>query len=257
MQRRKFLQTSALSATALGVGALPLKATATRGPAPTDRDLIEWRTYELAFRGNQGLLTTYLSEVLQPALTRKGASQFLLFREMGKQEPARLHLVVAYPDAVTYLSAQDLSADAEYQAAAAAYRALPADQPIYNRFVSSLLSGFTGMPQVVAPDDDSTLFELRLYEGYSEDAVSRKIAMFNQEEIDLFHRVGLDPVFFGELLAGPYRPALVYLLQFEDMTERDANWKKFGDHPDWNTMKAKPEYADTVSNIRRTFLELV
>jgi len=85
--------------------------------------------------------------------------------------------------------------------------------------------------------------------------VRRKIKMFNVEEIPLFHEVGLHPVFFGDMIAGPYRPCLTYLLHFKDMAERDANWKKFIDHPDWNAMKVKEEYADTLSNIQKVFLK--
>ncbi|MEL6924100.1 MAG: NIPSNAP family protein, partial [Bacteroidota bacterium] len=59
---------------------------------------------------------------------------------------------------------------------------------------------------------------------------------------------------FGKMMAGPAMPALVYMLQFKDMAERDANWKDFVNHPEWNTMKVKPAYADAVSNIVRLFL---
>ena len=78
--------------------------------------------------------------------------------------------------------------------------------------------------------------------------------MFNQEEIALFLKVGLQPVFFGKILAGPLMPALVYMLGFKDMADRDAAWGKFAAHEDWKTMQAKPEYADTVSNVRKIFL---
>ena len=78
--------------------------------------------------------------------------------------------------------------------------------------------------------------------------------MFNESEVEIFQETGLDAVFYGDLIAGPYRPALMYLLQFKDMEERDANWGKFGSHPEWNRIKDLPEYANSVSNIRRTFL---
>ena len=110
------------------------------------------------------------------------------------------------------------------------------------------------MPQVVDPIEGAGLFELRTYEGYSEDAVRRKTKMFNVEEIDLFQRTGMIPVFFGDMIAGPYRPTLSYMLNFKDMAERDANWKTFLDHSEWKAMLAKEEYANTVSTIRKIFL---
>lgn len=248
MQRRKFLAAAT---------ALPLSLNATTSPAAPapERQLIELRRYEIKFGGSgPQILLDYLRTALQPALQRLGCPTFRIFKELGDAEPAILHVAIAYPDATIYLAAQDLSGDEAYLSAASAYDSVPADRPVYNRFTSQLLHAFSAMPLMVDPGPESTLFELRTYEGYSEDAVRRKIRMFNIEEIDLFLRVGLHPVFFGKMIAGPYRPSLVYLLSFRDMEERNANWAKFGPHPEWKKMVAKPEYADSVSNIRKVFL---
>jgi len=50
-------------------------------------------------------------------------------------------------------------------------------------------------------------------------------------------------------------PALTYLLAFESMEERDANWAKFSVHPEWKRVSALKEYANSVSDIKRTFLK--
>ncbi|MFW5756857.1 MAG: NIPSNAP family protein [Tangfeifania sp.] len=44
------------------------------------------------------------------------------------------------------------------------------------------------------------------------------------------------------------------MLWFKDMEERDANWAKFVSSDEWNVMKVKPEYANTVSKVRKKFL---
>ncbi|MEL6141976.1 MAG: NIPSNAP family protein [Bacteroidota bacterium] len=256
MQRRKFLHAAA--AGTLGMTA----AQATGAPlAPEsieeERELIELRTYEMAFGGNRPLLLRYLQSALEPAMRRAGVTQFYVFDELGKEDPKKYHVLIAYRDASAYLAAQDLDSDEEYSKAAKEYHAVKADRPIYSRFTSALLQAFSGMPKVEISSAEAKLFELRYYEGYSEDAVRRKIEMFNKEEISLFLEVGLHPVFFGEMLAGPNRPNLVYMLHFKDMEERDANWNVFRRHEEWNTMKDKPEYANSVSNIRRVFLKMV
>lgn len=251
MQRRKFLAAAATAA------ALPLTLVATATPpAPAaGRQLIELRTYTMQFGGSgRQVLLTYLRDALQPALARHGVKSFRLMKPLGDEEPGQLYVLIAYPDANTYVAAQDLSGDADYQQAAAEYHAVPAGRPVYSRFTSQLLHAFSRLPEVADPGEEAGLFELRTYEGYSEDAVRRKIKMFNVEEIDLFYEVGLHPVFFGEMISGPYRPSLVYMLHFRDMEERNANWGKFGPHPKWKKMLANPEYADSVSNIRKTFL---
>jgi hypothetical protein len=55
-------------------------------------------------------------------------------------------------------------------------------------------------------------------------------------------------------MAGQYMPALTYMLWFKDMEEREANWAKFGSSPEWNSMRVKEEYANTVSKVNKKFL---
>jgi len=251
MKRRKFINTT------LAASTLPLGCAATKlsSPEENSKELYELRTYEIKFGGNSKLLISYLKEALQPALKRVGVNHFMLFEELGNADPKKIMALISYPNPSIYLKAQNLQGDSTYQTASAEYHALPADRPIYNRFSSSLLLAFDGLSQMMTPVDDASIFELRTYEGYSEDAVRRKIKMFNVEEIPLFLKVGLHPIFFGDMIVGPHRPCLTYLLNFKDMEERDANWGKFIQHPDWNTMKVKPEYANTLSNIRKVFYQ--
>ncbi len=254
MQRRKFIQAGLPLAIGGAVALSSGEAMAATTRPVAESELIEWRTYEMAWGGNQNLLMTYLKDALQPALLRQGATQFATFKEYGDPNPARLHVMISYPDAATYVSTQDLSGDTAYTEAAKEYDALAPAKPIFSRYASWLLSAFTGMPQSVAPDASAGLFELRIYEGYSEDATRRKISMFNDYEIKIFDETGLKPVFYADMIAGPHRPALIYLLQFEDMEQRNENWGKFGADPTWNKVNKMEKYADSVSNIVRTFL---
>ncbi|MBT1705836.1 NIPSNAP family protein, partial [Fulvivirgaceae bacterium PWU20] len=48
---------------------------------------------------------------------------------------------------------------------------------------------------------------------------------------------------------------LTYMITFENMEERDKNWKAFGQDPDWQRMSKAPEFANSVSKIYKTFLE--
>ena len=250
MKRRNFMQYSALGA------GVPLAASAFRWDHNSElqNELYEIRTYEIRFGGRLSRLVDYLQNTLRPALLDLGVRHFLLFDELGLSDPKKIWSLISYPDAATYLAAQHLHKDESFLASSSDYDSIPLGQNIYNRFSSCLLMAFDGMPQMKDPLEEAGLFELRVYEGYSEDAVRRKIKMFDVEEIDLFLRVGLYPVFFGDMISGPHRPSLVYMLNFENMEERDQNWRKFLAHPEWNTMKAKDEYANTVSNIRKTFL---
>lgn len=246
MQRRTFL---AATATTL------LSGTAAAGPA-ADRQWYEWRTYHFRSGLSMAPLETYLKDGLMPALNRLGSEKIGVFTEYGRPEPARLHVLVPYASAQAYAAAAArLAADTAHAAARQRYDAQPADQPPYVRYSSQLMEAFGGFPALKAPAAGSRLFEWRTYEGYSEDAVRRKIQMFDQEEIRIFNTVGLHGVFFGEVRAGGNLPCLSYLLAFSDMAERDRNWKQFGADADWKRIAKAPEYANTVSNIQRLFLE--
>ena len=251
MKRRKFIYAAAAS------GALPFATYGqARGTSPlAGRELYEIRTYETKFGGNQNMLKEYLTQILGKSLKRLGATNYMVFTELGNSDPANLWVLIAYPDAATFMKAQTLQSDPDYTTLASDYNALTKEQALYNRYASSLLLAFDGMPKMMAPVDGASLFELRTYEGFSEDAVSRKIKMFNDEEIDLFLNVGLHPVFFGEMIIGPFRPSLTYMLNFKDMDEHDARWKAFGESPEWKAMNSKVIYADSVSNIRKVFLK--
>jgi len=254
MERRKFVK-SAIIASALPIG-LGAQSFSTIGQA-TEKEWYEIRTYEMKLGGNLDLLKAYLFTVLKPAVFRAGANHFQLFSELGESQPSKYWLWIGYPNIASYQSAQNLSADNKYKQAAKVYDAIPEDQKIYNRYSSWLLSAFDGLSQALKPVTDASLYELRTYEGYSEDALRRKIQMFNKEELTLFYKVNLNPSFFGEMIAGPYRPCLTYMINFKDMEAHDTAWKAFVKHPDWIEMSSKPEYANSVSNIRKTFLEPV
>jgi len=252
MKRRKFIQTSAVA------GALPISLSANEAiqanQATSNKELYEIRTYSVNLRGNYGLLKSYLSNVLQPHMKDIGVNHFMMFDELGQSEPRKLWVLISYPTSDIYVQAQGLISQPDFMKAATTYNAVPHNNPIYSGYTSQLLLAFDGMPKLKQGTEGARLFELRTYEGYSEDAVRRKIAMFNDEELPLFDETKLHPVFFAEMISGPSRPSLVYMINFKDMEERDRNWGVFANHPDWNAMKVKDKYLNTVSVIQKVFL---
>lgn len=253
MERRQFLQKSVLATTATAAGL----SSAAAAPVQQGKEVYEWRVYE-TMRGGQGqpVLDSYFSTALIPALNRLGVKKVGAFSEMSKNEPVILYLLIAYSSFDEYLKVNAaLKTDKDFQQAAAKYNEVPADKPAYVRYDSTLMIAFDGLPKMMTPDSGPRMFELRTYEGYSEDAVRRKIKMFNDEEFTIFNRVKLNPVFFGEMISGPNLPALTYMCWFKNMEERDKAWKAFGPDPDWQRILKDPQYANTVSKIVKIFLE--
>lgn len=248
MKRRQFVASSLLAAPAL--------TTALTQPTAAPKGVFEWRTYEPKYGSPQSNIENYLKEALIPALNKQGVKTVGAFREMGKSDPAKLHVLIPYPSWDAYTTAPGkLTADPAFAQASQTYTGLTPDKAPYGRYTTSLMSAFDALPQVTVPAKEARIFELRTYEGYSEDAVRRKIKMFNVDELPIFYATKLNPVFFGEVVAGEHMPCLTYMLTFKNMAERDANWKQFVDSADWKRVSALPEYANTVSNIIRIFLE--
>lgn len=251
MKRRQFVAASLAASATLTTGQVQASS-----PTAPQKQVYELRVYEFGHNVSPGNLGTYLREGLVPALNRLGVKNVGVFSEMGKTEPAKIYVLIPHASWEAYgTSATRLAADSAYTQARAKYDALPVEKAPYVRYSTTILNAFDALPTLVVPKQEGRIFELRTYEGYSEDAVRRKVKMFNVDELPIFYTTKLNPVFFGEVVAGGNMPCLTYMLTFKDMAERDANWKQFGSNPDWKRISGAAEYANTVSNIVRVFLE--
>lgn len=221
-----------------------------------DKEFYELRVYELTGGGSLAPLENYFTKALIPALNRAGIKNVGVFKETSKSEPMKIYLFIPYASSAKYMETKTaLGKDVDFQKASEAYNKQPVEKPIYDRFESYLMLAFDGMPKLKIPENKQRIFELRFYQGYNEDAVKRKIKMFNEGELDVFYKTKLNPVFFGEVIAGKNMPFIAYMITFKDMAERDASWKMFSADPKWNEMKDTEEYKNTVSKIIRVFLD--
>ena len=251
MERRDFIQKSIFTSAAIaGVGL----SSADAKQAVKNKDVYEFRVYEM--RRNLKPLDNYFSKAFIPALNRMGVKNVGVFKERSMDEPAKIYVLIPYPTVEDFAKiALGLKNDKEFTEASSEYSRIPLDQAVFDRYDSSLMVAFDGHPKIVVPSNNPKLFELRIYEGYSEDALKRKVKMFNEGEIDIFKSVKLPAVFYSENISGKNLPCLTYMAAYENMEERDKVWKDFSAHPDWQKMSKLPEYADTVSRIHKIFLE--
>lgn len=222
----------------------------------SQKEIYELRTYELNFGKPADILYDYIEKALIPALNKNEIYNIGVFEEIGDAMPKKLYLFIPYKSINDYYqTVEGLKEDQDYAKASNSYmKNSPQDFP-FLRYETSLFMAFDGLPKMIKPSEESTVFELRTYEGYNEDALNRKIKMFNKSEFKIFEDVGLHSVFFGEKIVGPQMPCLTYMLAFKDMEERDANWEKFGIHPEWQRIVGLSEYENTISNIYRVFLK--
>jgi len=247
MKRRELLKGTFAAATLAGVSTVP-NAPAAQTPAAR-REIYELRTYHVKSAAKLPVVENYLQRALIPALNRLGCRPVGVFTPIEPTDPPQIFVIVPHASVDSLANvARRLHADMEYLRTGAEYLDLPATDPACDRIESSVLMAFDGMPRLEIPKaaagNPSRLIQLRIYESHNEAAGKKKIEMFNSGEIAIFRRVGLNPVLFGETIAGARMPNLTYLLAFEDKAALDQAWATFRADPEWLKLKAIPDYAD-------------
>jgi len=221
------------------------------------REFYELRLYHLRRGPKQKLFDEFYREAAIPAMNRHGIGPVGVFNLMSGPDSPTMYVLLTYKSIESFATAMDqVRADADYQKAGAEFiNASPGD-PSYVRVESSLMAAFEGIPKLEVPEKKARIFELRTYESHSKKANKKKIEMFNKGEIAIFRRAGLQPVFFGETLAGTKLPNLTYMLTFENMAAHDKNWGVFVSDPEWKKLSTTPGYTDVeiVSTIHNVLL---
>ncbi len=173
--------------------------------------------------------------------------------------PGPVYVLLPHKNIESFASATSrLFSDSNFTKKASRFLDTPSTDPAYRRIEVQLLAAFEKMPKLEIPTKAATrIFQLRTYENHSEGAGQTKIEMFSKGEIDIFRKTGLNPVFFGQSIAGTLMPNLTYMLGFDDMNQSTSNWSNFMKDPEWKKLSAIPEYSDRliVSHITNTYLK--
>ena len=221
-------------------------------------ELKTWRLHNTA-EDQATRVADYLQHGLMPALERGGCKLAGVFADViGPDSPYYLTLtqyssLAAMQDALTKMRSDRVHEDALQKLNAGS--GLP-----FVRVESSLLRSFDVMPQVdmgaSGAGGASRVFELRTYESQNFLTLARKVGMFNSGEAQIFRRLGMRPVFFGETIVGPRQPNLTYMLSYDSMAARDQLWGAFGSDPEWKRLSKQPGLSDPeiVANISNVIL---
>jgi hypothetical protein len=246
-----------------GLAASALAAQAQTEPPPLPNTFLELKTWRLhnSVEDQAVRLADYLEAGLTPALKAAGSALIGAFSNViGPDGPyyislAQFSSLAAFQNALTHL-AGDAAHQRELQKLSSA-------SPFpFVRVESSLLRSFDGFPAAALPTANSSekhaprVFELRTYESHSYYTLKRKIGMFNQGESQIFERLKMRPVFFGETIVGPRQPNLTYMLSFDDLASRDNLWHEFAIDSEWKALSSHAELKDPeiVANISNVIL---
>ncbi|CAA0160671.1 NIPSNAP family protein [Tenacibaculum maritimum] len=220
------------------------------------KQLYELRVYDVMNTAKQASLISYFNNALIPAYNRANINSVGVFSEVGRSEPPKIYLLIPHPSFETYsTSFTTIQNDETYTNARREFDEIPETDKVFDRYKTELILAFDSIKEMIVPKQQDRIFELRTYEGYNDNAVRRKINMFNNDELALFYEKQLHPVFFGEVIAGQNLPKITYMLTFKNMEERDTNWRNFFiENPVWDQISKASEYTNTVSRVERTFL---
>jgi len=205
----------------------------------------ELKVYTFKNETQQQLVTDFYTVAI-PAYNRAGVKNVGVFTELQPLGQTKLYVLIPYQSIAHFAAVNaQLENDATYQQEGEFYLNAPPLEPAYERIESSLMQAFKGFPELVVPYKQTRIFELRQYQSPSESAGKKKIEMFNdQGEIDIFKRLNFNPVFWGETVIGLQMPNLTYMITFDDLAAKDAQWAKFIDDPEWKKISVVDGYSN-------------
>jgi hypothetical protein len=221
--------------------------------AGAQRDFYQVKIYHLKNNEQVEQVDLYLKNVYLPALRRLGMKNIGVFKPIANDTAILkfIYVLIPFNSAESWMKLDEsLKNDTAYTSSAKSFREAPSDKRPYERMESILLDAFSGQGHLLLPPSKNAdrVFELRSYESPTENLSEKKIAMFNTGgEIDLFKRLGFNPVFYARVVSGSRMPNFMYMPVFDNVQQRDAQWKIFGNDPQWKEISAIPENENKVS----------
>lgn len=228
---------------------------ATAFAAPPEKQMFyELKIYRLTDPGKNAVFDRYLKDAYIPAMHRAGIKSVGVFKPIETDTAFGKMVYVFVPYKTMDQFDQVLTAlekDALYKEAGKEFLDAPYNDPPFSRYESVLMKAFAFMPEFRAPSFSTPrserIYELRSYGSWTEEKAAKKIHMFNEGgEMAVFEQIGANAVFYGQVIAGSQRPRLMYMTTYENMQSQKDHWAAFSKHPDWQSMRVKEEYANTV-----------
>lgn len=223
--------------------------------AASPRDYYQIQVFRLKGNAQEAGIDNFLKNAYLPALHRAGIKSVGVFKpiESDTTSGKRIYVWIPFKSLDQFAKIQeDLINDKEYQNKGKDVLGAPFNQVPFLRKESILLKSFADAPEFFIPkyqtQPSERIYELRSYEGPTENLFRKKVKMFNEGgEIKLFKKLDFNAVFYAEVISGSTMPNLMYLTTFADMAANTSHWEAFRAHPDWKSLSALEEYKNTVS----------
>jgi hypothetical protein len=226
------------------------------------RDYYQIQVYKLTGKAQEEKVDNFLKNAYLPALHRAGIKTVGVFKPVETDTLCGKRVFVWIPfTSLDYFAKtmEALQKDQVYQKTGIDFLGAPFDQAPFVRKESILLMAFHLIPNFAIPSFPTPhaqrIYELRSYEGGTENLYHKKVEMFNEGgEWAIFKKLDFNAVFFAEVISGSTMPNLMYLTTFADLASRTAHWDAFKANPDWKKLSGLAEYKNTVSKSVILFL---
>lgn len=229
-------------------------ASTTSAKTPPARQYYQLMIYHIKDKAQEQRIDKYLSEAYVPFLHNSGIKTVGVFKSanIDTVTDKKVYVFVPFKSLEEFSKiSQTLQTDKDLVQNGSEYITSDYQNAPYIRKESILMQAFTGMPVLRKPEfkepKSERLYELRSYESPTELANVAKVRMFNNEELEIFNRIGSQAVFYAQVLAGSRMPNLMYLTTYSSPASREEHWKTFGNDPKWKRISALPEYQKVVN----------
>lgn len=218
-------------------------------------EIYEIRVYSMKNNDQVATLDNYLKTSYLTTMHKLGIKHVGVFKVIGYDTALvkKVYVLTPFKNIEDWKKVSDrMKNDVEYNQSAASFiNSLPNKAP-YERMEIILTEAFPLHTNLELPmlkgSKTERVFELRSYESPTEHLFERKVTMFNKgDEIGLFKKLNFNAIFYSSVIAGPRMPNLMYMISFENTTDRDEHWKQFGNSPEWKNISTMPLYENKVS----------
>ncbi len=218
------------------------------------------KVYYFKNKEQESRLNQYFEKAFVPAAHRAGITRVGIFKSFDEDTLRRFFVFVPV-QSLSELEKfeQKLSADQLYIKEGSDFIQAGYKNSPYKRIETILLRAFPNMTEPalsgLTGNKADRFYELRSYESPTEKYYAQKVKMFNTGgEINIFKRLNFNAIFYADVIAGAHMPNLMYLTTFNNKADRDKHWKDFDGDSEWQVLKAKDEYQNTISGAELIFL---
>ncbi len=223
----------------------------------TNNGIFQIYIYHLKNNEQVTLTDNYLQNAFLPALHRFGIKNIGVFKPINNDTAVKksIYVLIRFSSVDSWSKLSDyLLSNVTFKSYAKDFLNSDSKNPAFERIESILLQPFSAQQNLVIPREKNShrIFELRSYESPTEILFEKKVAMFNTgSEIQIFNRLGFNPVFYGKVISGNRMPNLMYMPVFDSEQQKVAQWKRFGSDSTWKRIStiAENENAVSVSHI--------